>query len=173
MRQLTSLDAQFLAVEEDGRAHAHIGALSIYDPSTASGGALTLQAVRDLIAKRIERLGQRAVFDPPAPPANVVISNVPGSPEPLYLAGAQLLAQYPVSMIVHGAGLNITVSSYRDSLDIGVLTDRDLIDDAWPVLAHIKAELAKLCTLIPTRGRRRRKPGKPSATARTRNTEQR
>lgn len=55
LRQLTSLDAQFLAIE-DGRTHMHVSALGIYDPSTAASGALTREAVRDLIAERLHLL---------------------------------------------------------------------------------------------------------------------
>ena len=52
--------------------------------------------------------------EPHATAANLVISNVPGPREPLYCAGAQLEAIYPVSAILDGVGLNITVMSYRD-----------------------------------------------------------
>lgn len=52
MRQLTGLDAQFLAAE-DGRTHGHVSALGIYGPATSPGGALTLEAVRALVAERI------------------------------------------------------------------------------------------------------------------------
>jgi diacylglycerol O-acyltransferase / wax synthase len=52
MRQLTALDQQFLALE-DSRHYGHIGALSIYDPSTATGGALTLPRLQELIAQRL------------------------------------------------------------------------------------------------------------------------
>jgi diacylglycerol O-acyltransferase / wax synthase len=38
MRQLTSLDAQFLAVES-ARTYGHVGGLAVYDPSTAPGGS--------------------------------------------------------------------------------------------------------------------------------------
>jgi pimeloyl-ACP methyl ester carboxylesterase len=38
--------------------------------------------------------------------ANVVISNVPGPPVPLYLAGAKMLTNYPTSIVVHGMALN-------------------------------------------------------------------
>ena len=44
MRQLTSLDAQFLRME-DARTYGHVGGLAVYDPSTAPGGELT---TRDL-----------------------------------------------------------------------------------------------------------------------------
>ena len=52
MRQLTALDQQFLALE-DSRNYGHIGALSIYDPSTAPDGTLTLPKLQSLIAERL------------------------------------------------------------------------------------------------------------------------
>lgn len=58
MRQLTGLDAQFLAAG-DGRTHGHVSALGIYDPATAPGGAVALEAVRAVVA---ERTGLRAPF---------------------------------------------------------------------------------------------------------------
>jgi diacylglycerol O-acyltransferase / wax synthase len=51
MRQLTSLDAQFLALE-DGRNHSQVTAVSILDPATAPGGRLELDDVRRLVAER-------------------------------------------------------------------------------------------------------------------------
>ncbi len=65
------------------------------------------------------------------PALNLVISNVPGPPVPLYCAGARLEAQYPVSVITDGVGLNITVMSYRDKVDFGIVVDRDMVDEAW------------------------------------------
>jgi hypothetical protein len=55
------------------------------------------------------------------PLANVAISNVPGPPVPLYIAGARMLANHPTSIVVHGVGLNITVQSYDRSLDFGLM----------------------------------------------------
>jgi diacylglycerol O-acyltransferase / wax synthase len=52
VRQLTALDQQFLALE-DSRNYGHVGALSIYDPSTAPNGELTLPRLQDLIAERL------------------------------------------------------------------------------------------------------------------------
>jgi diacylglycerol O-acyltransferase len=53
--------------------------------------------------------------------ANVAISNVPGPPMPLYLAGARMLRNHPTSIIVHGVALNITVQSYDQSMDFGLM----------------------------------------------------
>jgi len=68
---------------------------------------------------------------------NLVISNVPGPPFPLYLAGAELVAAYPMGPIMDGAGLNITVLSYRDHIDIGFLADADLVPDIWEVADQV------------------------------------
>jgi hypothetical protein len=53
------------------------------------------------------------------PPANLVISNVPGAKETMYLNGARLLGTYAVPAIAASVGLNVTVSSYADSMDFG------------------------------------------------------
>src|SRR5437660_8020608 len=55
MRQLTSLDAQFLAIETP-RAFGHVGGLAIYDPGSAPGGELTLRDVCHQISERIHLL---------------------------------------------------------------------------------------------------------------------
>ncbi len=54
---------------------------------------------------------------------------MPGPRQPLYAAGAKLLHYYPVSTIVDGQGLNITVQSYLDNLDWGLISCRELIPD--------------------------------------------
>ena len=68
------------------------------------------------------------------PPLNLVISNVPGPRDPLYCAGAQLQANFPVSVVIDGVGLNMTVMSYRDHVDFGIIADRDQVDDAWALM---------------------------------------
>lgn len=71
------------------------------------------------------------------PPMNLVISNVPGPRQPLYLRGAKMLHYIPVNTITDGVGLSITVQSYCDTLDFGLVADRELIPDLW--------ELCDLC----------------------------
>jgi WS/DGAT/MGAT family acyltransferase len=70
--------------------------------------------------------------------ANLVISNVPGSPVPLYLAGARMRASFPISIVTHGLALNITVQSYAGQLDIGIVSDRDAVRNPAIVLHGIE-----------------------------------
>jgi hypothetical protein len=78
------------------------------------------------------------------PPVNLVISNVPGPRQPLYAAGSRLLHYYPVSTITDGQGLNVTVQSYLDTLDFGLVACRELIPDLWDMLDAIINDLVEL-----------------------------
>jgi diacylglycerol O-acyltransferase len=75
---------------------------------------------------------------------NLVISNVPGPQFPLYCCGAQMVAHYPVSVITDGLGLNITVMSYRGSLDIGIVADREQMRDVWRLIDWMGESLDEL-----------------------------
>jgi diacylglycerol O-acyltransferase len=82
------------------------------------------------------------------PPVNLVISNVPGPREALYCAGAELQAIYPVSVVIHGVGLNLTVMSYRDHMDFGIIADRDQVDDVWSLMDRTREALDELLEVI-------------------------
>lgn len=71
-------------------------------------------------------------------PANVTISNVPGSRKPLHVAGAELQHIFPVSIAAHGLALNITVQGYRDQLDFGLIAG-----------ANVLPELRSLANMLP------------------------
>jgi diacylglycerol O-acyltransferase / wax synthase len=59
--------------------------------------------------------------------ANVVISNVPGPQVPLYLAGAKMLTFHPLSIIIHGIALNITIQTYAGHVDFGLIADKKAV----------------------------------------------
>ncbi len=81
---------------------------------------------------------------PGRPTWNLVISNVPGPQFPLYCAGARLEANYPVSVVTDGMGLNITVMSYRGHLDFGLIADRDQMPDLWKLMGWFEDALEEL-----------------------------
>lgn len=59
--------------------------------------------------------------------ANLAISNVPGPQVPLYLAGARMLTFHPLSIVIHGLALNITVQTYAGRVDFGVIADKPAV----------------------------------------------
>ena len=82
-----------------------------------------------LIEAAASLYGKAKVADRIPQVANVAISNVPGPPMPLYLAGARMMTNYPTSIVVHGMAFNITVQSYAGSLDFGMMADAKAMPD--------------------------------------------
>ena len=78
------------------------------------------------------------------PPLNLVISNVPGPPMPLYFAGARLEHFYPISALTDGQGLNMTVQSYNGNLDFGFIACRELVPDLWRLTDLLQESLQEL-----------------------------
>lgn len=73
--------------------------------------------------------GRSRLADSIPPIVNLVISNVPGPRMPLFLAGARMSTNFPVSIVAHGVALNITVQSYNGSLDFGLIACRRAVPD--------------------------------------------
>lgn len=83
------------------------------------------------------------------PLANVIISNVPGPPIALYLAGAKLKHYYPVSIVTHGLALNITVQAYAGSLEFGVIACGDIVRKPELLAAGLLHSLNELKENLP------------------------
>jgi WS/DGAT/MGAT family acyltransferase len=93
------------------------------------------------------------------PVHNLIVSNVPGPPFPLYFAGAQAIAAYPMGPVMEGCGLNVTVFSYMDSVDIGFMVDKELVPDVWAMADAVEPALAELVAaagLGPKKAKRKR-----------------
>ncbi|QFS90329.1 Putative diacylglycerol O-acyltransferase [Mycobacterium sp. THAF192] len=108
-----------------------------------------LSAVNDPIPAPVFGLAARSIIDIVSsgairPPINLIISNVPGSRVGLTCFGQPLTAHYPMSVVFDGFTLNITVVSYQDQLDIGLVGDAATLPDAWELLADMSAELDEL-----------------------------
>jgi diacylglycerol O-acyltransferase len=90
---------------------------------------------------------------------NLVISNVPGPPVPLYFCGARIEGLYPLGPIFHGAGLNLTVMSSEGQMHIGAIACRELVPQPWKLTDKFAEELAVLHREA-TSGRTPSKPSK-------------
>ena len=121
---------------EAKRQHELVPADVLVDLNQFSSPVLSAAASR--LASQVR------LADHTQPMSNLVISNVPGARQPLYLRGARLRHQYPVSIVADGLGLNITVVSYLDSFDFGFIVDRDLVPDVWDLANLHLDEIARL-----------------------------
>ncbi|QYJ04897.1 wax ester/triacylglycerol synthase family O-acyltransferase [Nocardioides panacisoli] len=79
---------------------------------------------------------------------NLVISNVPGPPVPLYFMGGRIEGMFPLGPVFHGAGLNLTVLSNAGTLHIGAIACRESMPDPDALVAGFAEELALLADAV-------------------------
>lgn len=89
---------------------------------------------------------------------NLILSNVPGPPVPLYMAGARLVGLYPLGPITDGAGLNVTVLSDEDRVGFGFITCPDLVPRVWDLADAIPGALGELLEAATRVGRAAKRP---------------
>jgi diacylglycerol O-acyltransferase / wax synthase len=100
-------------------------------------------------ASGLSRLWARGKIAQRLPPlANLAISNVPGPAVPLYLAGAEVLHYFPVSIVTHGLGLNITVNSYAGCLEFGLIACADIAPKLDTLASGLTRALSALMAKI-------------------------
>jgi diacylglycerol O-acyltransferase len=87
---------------------------------------------------------QLRIADRMNPPFNLVISNVPGPPLPLYFMGALIEALHPLGPVFHGAGLNITVMSNNGRVGVGLISCRESMPDVDDLARRFPTELERL-----------------------------
>jgi WS/DGAT/MGAT family acyltransferase len=95
-------------------------------------------------------------------PMNLVITNVPGPPVPLYLRGSRLREVFPYVEVVDNEGLTIALVSYDDTLFFGLTADRDVVPDLDSLAAGIERSFDELARAVaPTK--RKKQTGPPAA----------
>ena len=80
------------------------------------------------------------------PPFNVIVSNVPGPKNQMYFNGARLDGMYPVSIVLDGQAINITLCSRDNYLDFGIIGCRKSVPHLQRLLTHLETSLAELET---------------------------
>lgn len=109
--------------------HQRVGVTEVFVPGLIGLGA------RLYTAMHLERA---------LPPVNLVVSNVAGPPMRLYVAGAPLVAMYPMGPLLLGMGLNITAFSHDGVVDVGVFTCPDLVPEPDSIAGHLYDALEDL-----------------------------
>jgi hypothetical protein len=72
---------------------------------------------------------------------NLVVSNVRGSPRPMYVGGSRIIGLYPMSIIAPGSGINVTCVSYAGSVDFGITIAPELVPDPWLIIEGLHRAL--------------------------------
>lgn len=76
--------------------------------------------------------------------ANLIVSNVPGPQVPLYLAGARLVAYYPVMPLSETMGLSVAVTSLSGTMGFGFTSDWDALPDIWVLADGLQTAFQEL-----------------------------
>ena len=97
-----------------------------------------------LLGVLAEAYGRSKIASLAPPIANVVISNVAGPQIPLYAGGAEMTDYWPLSIVEHGVGLNITLMSYNGTLGIGFTAARCAVPDAQELVADMESALKQM-----------------------------
>jgi len=152
---------------EEAKAQAHSGTMGVVELFQMMPPVLVSILMGSLKADRApQMLG-----------ANLVVSNIRGSPLPMYIAGARMEKMYPMSILTAGMGINITCISYMDDMDYGIIVDPELVPRYDVITAGLQAALAEYLALCkPPRtkrkaavkakrksGQRKARPKKPGA----------
>jgi diacylglycerol O-acyltransferase / wax synthase len=105
-------------------------------------GAQTLTQLADFAPPTI--MSQAARLQSRQRLFNLVVTNVPGPQQPLYLLGRQLSALYPVVPLAKNQALGIAIMSYNGRLGFGLNADYDGLPDVESVAGHLDSAIATL-----------------------------
>ena len=120
------------------RAIARLGRSEVDHDADIGGAAKTL----------FKTYGKSGIADKLPTIANVAISNVPGPQVPLYLAGARMRTFHPLSIVMHGLALNITIQTYAGSVDFGVIADKKAVPHVQALADMLEAAFEEAKTLF-------------------------
>ena len=146
--QITNMSVSLATDLEDpvDRLNAIHKSSALAKAAVEDGGFDVLAAVGECISPALANLFVRSAALAPtaAIPGNFVVSNVRSAPMPLYLAGARIETTLPLSILQTGMGMNVTVISYCDKIDIGIIADPELVPDPQTIADSFENALEEL-----------------------------
>jgi WS/DGAT/MGAT family acyltransferase len=130
--------------------------MSDLDPMGEFLGARAIIDIAGFGPASVHALGARMASTLTRRAYDATITNVPGPQHALYAAGSQMLASYPCVPLVPGQALSIGLTSYHGSLCIGLMADRDALEDLDVIAASVRDSIVGLRASI---AQRRSSPG--------------
>jgi WS/DGAT/MGAT family acyltransferase len=117
--------------------------------SNQTGGAELIEDVADLTTKRLVSELYRAAMR--LRTYNLIITNVPGPPFPLYMLGAQMKAIYPMVPLMQNQNLGIALFSYNGGMHWGFNADWESFPDVHEFVEDLRASFAEYKKLAVAR----------------------
>jgi WS/DGAT/MGAT family acyltransferase len=131
VEQLLEIHQRMQAAKE---LHHAVGADMLQNWSEMFGPAIFAQGSRLLSSVRQAQRAAGITLGEGLTIHNLIISNIPGPPMPLYVAGARVVATYPIGPVLFGAGLNLTVLSNMGSVDVSAVACPELVPDVAQIV---------------------------------------
>jgi diacylglycerol O-acyltransferase len=110
----------------------------------AEGSNAALQALAH-VPRTLQRAASHLVASPLA--FNLVVSNIPGPPKPLYMLGCELTHAYPVVPLAEGHALSIGMTTVQSEACLGVYADRQTLPDVDRLAGHLDSAIDELLEL--------------------------
>ncbi|PWU11525.1 MAG: hypothetical protein C5B51_02480 [Terriglobia bacterium] len=98
----------------------------------------------------------------PVPLLNIICTNVPGSPTPLYSVGKRMLASYPQVPTGHELGIGCAAQTYDGKVFFGLTADSHAAPDFKRMRDFIHASFSELCRATGLRKKKKSRPVDPS-----------
>jgi hypothetical protein len=117
--------------------------------SNQTGGAELLEDVADLTTKRLVSEIYRAAMR--LRTYNLIVTNVPGPPVPLYMLGAKMKAIFPMVPLMQNQNLGIALFSYAGGLHWGFNADWESFPDVHEFVEDLEASFAEYKELANSR----------------------
>ena len=117
--------------------------------SNQAGGAELIEDVADLTTKRLVSELYRTAMR--LRTYNLIITNVPGPPVPLYMLGAPMLAIYPMVPLMQNQNLGIALFSYAGGLHWGFNADWESFPDVHEFVDDLRVSFAEYKELAAAR----------------------
>jgi diacylglycerol O-acyltransferase len=144
-----SISAYFVdlpVAEEDpvARLTAVRGAMEAHKRGGRAVGAARLIGLVGLAPPVVHSIAARLTSQYSSRLYNVLITNVPGPPRPLYALGARMRDMFPVVPLAGGQAVAIGVTSYDGGMHYGLTADRDAMPDVAVLADALRDSLAEL-----------------------------